>query len=168
MGGETLLDIFKSVQSLAPIGQGFADRSASRYNAGVLRKQAGQSREAAAYDESAMRRNRTQIIAEQTASAIGDGGAGSSAMDVIRQNDVNLRLDELARRWRGEVEATGLRSQAAMVELEGDRALYSGLQGAGANLLKTSFERRAEERAKADAEERRRRLAMGDGGLGVN
>lgn len=147
MGGESLLEIFKGVQAVAPLGQGFADRSAATYNAGIFRKQAGQARQAAAYDESAQRRAGAQVIAQQTANALADGGAGGSSIDVIRQNDINLRLDALMTRARGEAEAEAFRSRAKMAEHEGDRALYSGLQGTGAQLLQNEFERRARSRS---------------------
>lgn len=142
MGGETLLDIFKGAQAVAPLGQGFADRSASRYNANIFRTQAGQAIEAAAANEAMQRREGTQAIASQVAATAAEGQTGSSAMDVIRQNDVNLRRDALMIRAKGQAEAEAFRSRAKMAELEGDRALYSGLQGMGSELLKSSFERR--------------------------
>lgn len=153
MGGDTLLNIFKGVQAVAPVGQGFADRSAADYNAGIFNTQAKQALNAAAYDEAAQRRAGTAEIAQETANAVAQGGAGSSQIDVIRQNDVNLRLDALMTRYRGQAEAEAYRSRAKMAQLEGDRALYAGIQGTGAQLLENEFDRRA----------RARRISIGVG-----
>lgn len=157
MGGDTLQALFQSAADIAPIGQGFADRAAADYNANIFNTQARQAIGAANYDEATQRRQAAQVIAQQEVNAAANGASDSSQIDVIRQNDVNLRADVLKRRFAGEVEAAGYRSKAAMATFEGDQALYAGLAGAGANLLKTQFEQRKDARAKADAEDRLRR-----------
>lgn len=143
-GTETLLEIAKGVGVVAPIGQGFADRSAARYNAGLSRLQGRAALSTAAAEEALQRRQGRSVIAQQIANQAANGvGADSSQADVIRQNEVNLIADALAIRHRGSIEAASYESRAAMSEREGDQAFYRGLQGAGANLLMTEFERRA-------------------------
>jgi len=158
-GTETLLDLAKFAGVVAPVGQGLADRSAARYNADVYRTQARQTLEAAATDEALARREGRQVTAKQAASAYAEGQGDSSAMDVIRQNEVNLIADALAIRRRGQVQAEGFSSRAAMAEYEGDQALYAGLQGTGAELLTTVAERRARERQLEEMRSRRRSKA---------
>lgn len=156
MAEENLLQIAQGLKAVAPVGQGFADRSALRYNAGAYREQARQTTEAAGADEAAYRRNARAEIAKQVASASAEGQSDSSAADVIRQNEVNLIRDALMIRSRGERQAAGLNSRAAMAEYEGEQALYSGIQGTGAQLLTTAAEKRARERSLSAASSRRR------------
>ena len=50
MAEENLLQIAQGLKAVAPVGQGFSDRSALRYNAGSYREQARQTTEAAGAD----------------------------------------------------------------------------------------------------------------------
>lgn len=156
MSTEAIQLIAQATQVVAPIGQGFADRASAGYNADIYRKQAGQAVDAAAYQESLARREGRSVIAQQEANALAEGGAGSSQIDVIRQNEVNLIANALAIRHRGATEAAGYESRAAMAEYEGDQALYGGVQAAGSQLLMTAAKRRQIEREAEQGTARRR------------
>ena len=156
MAEENLLQIAQGFKVAAPIGQGFADRSAGRYNADAYRAEAQQTYQAAAADETAARREGRAAIARQVASASAEGQSDSSAADVIRQNEVNLIRDALMIRSRGARQGAGLMSRADMAQYEGDQALYAGIQGSGAQLLTTAGERRAKELSLERATARRR------------
>jgi hypothetical protein len=156
MEPDALLQIAQATKAVAPIGQGFVDRGAARYNADVYRTQAQQTVQAAAEDETAARREGRAAIASQIAGASAEGQGDSSAADVIRQNEVNLIRDALMIRARGDRQASGLKSRAAMSEYEGDQALYEGIQGTGASLLTTAGERRAKELSLERARARRK------------
>lgn len=169
MAGSTdLIDIMKYSTSAAQVGQGFADRAAAGANADLYRMQARQVLQGAAYDETAARREARQIVARQAAAAIAEGQGDSSAMDVVRQNEVNLIMDALAIRRRGEVAAAGYTSRAAASEYEGDQALYRGLSGAGASLLTTAAEKDALARRAAAARKPKARPAYGAKGLEID
>lgn len=143
MSEEALQAISQVSAVAAPVGQGFSDRAAANQNAATLRTQAGQALASAAYDETRVRNNNTQIIARQTADAIANGSfEGGSGADVIRQNEVNTIADALAIRARGQIEAAGYESKAAAVKREGARAPYAGLAGAGSQLLSTAAARK--------------------------
>lgn len=159
MSTEALQQIAQVAQVAAPIGQGFSDRASGEYNAGIYRTQGRQALEASAYAEAASRRDGRSAIAQQAANAIADGGAGSSAFDVIRQNEVNLIANALAIRHRGQTEAAGFESRAAMAEYEGEQALYSGIQSAGSKLMQTAAQRRARELELEGLTQRRRAKA---------
>lgn len=156
MAEESFLQIAQALKAGAPVGQGFADRGAARYNAGAYREQARQTVEAAGADEASHRREARAAIARQVASVSAEGQGDSSAMEKVRENEVNLIRDALLIRGRGERQAAGLSSRAAMAEYEGEQALYSGIQGTGAQLLTTAAEKRARERGLAAASSRRR------------
>lgn len=142
MSEEAIQQIAQATKVAAPIGQGFAERTAGRYNADIYRTQARQALMSTAYDEARARREGRSIIASQAAKVIEGGGADSSAMDVVRQNEVNLIADALAIRARGANAAAGFESRARASEYEGDQALYGGLTSAGAQLLRMPYERR--------------------------
>lgn len=167
-GSSDLIEILKYSTSAAQVGQGFADRSAAGANADIFRTQAQQTLQAAAGDEAMARREGRQIIARQAAAAIAEGQGDSSAMDVVRQNEVNLIADALAIRRRGEVAAAGYASRAAASEYEGEQALYRGLSGAGASLLTTAAEKDALARRAAAARKPRTRPAYGAKGLEID
>lgn len=145
-GTETLLQIAQGVGVLAPIGRGFATRAAGEANADIYRGQGRAALDAAAADETRFRRSARSAIAQQTANVLAEGQGESSAMDVVRQNEVNLIADALAIRHRGQIEAAGYESRAQASEYEGEQALYGGLASAGSKLLMTATERRALER----------------------
>lgn len=152
-GKETIELLAQAVGIAAPIGQGFADRAAGEANAKILRTQGRYVTQAAADEETRARRDARQVISQQAANVLAEGGGDSSAMDVVRQNEVNLIADALAIRRRGEVQAAGFKQRADMAEYEGGLALADGFGAAGAKLLMTAAERKARER----------RLAVGVG-----
>jgi hypothetical protein len=169
MAGSTdLIEILKYSVSASQVGQGFADRSAAGANADIYRTQARQALDAAAYDEAAARREGRQVIARQAAAAIAEGQGDSSAIDVIRQNEVNLIADALAVRRRGQVAAAGFTSRANAAEYEGDQALYRGIAGAGASLMTTAAEKDALERRAGAARKPRTRSSYGAKGLEID
>ena len=138
---DTLQMLMKGAQAVAPMGQGFVDRDAARYNADVLRTQRRAVLSSAAAEESLQRRQGRSLIAQQVANMAKNGvGADSSQADVVRQNEVNLIADALAIRHRGEIEAAGYESRARMAEYEGEQSFYHGLQGSASQLLTTTLE----------------------------
>lgn len=141
-GTETLSQIARAAQVAAPIGQGFVNRDAGRTAAGVLRTQGRAALESAAYDEARARREGRQIIAQQEAAALAEGQGGSSSIDVIEQNRVNLIADALAVRARGQMDAAGYESRARVADYEADQAVFEGLATAGEKLLISPYERR--------------------------
>lgn len=148
-GTETLIDIMQAVQVAAPIGQGIVDSQTGQANADILRTQSRYALQAAADQETIARKEGRQVIAQQAANVLAEGGGDSSAMDVVRQNEVAMIANALAIRRRGQVEAAGYESRARLAEYEGDQSLYGGLTSAGAKLLTTAAERRALQRRAA-------------------
>lgn len=142
MSTEAIQAIAQASAVAAPIGQGFVDRSTADANAGILRQQGQQAAETAAYNETLSRRDSRSVIAQQFANALAEGGADSSAIDVIRQNEVNLIADALAIRAKGKMDVAGFESKANAVQAEGKQAFASGLLSGGAELLRKPYERR--------------------------
>lgn len=142
MSEQVIQQIAQAAKIAAPVGQGLANRDAARGAADTYRTQAGQATQSAAYDEARARREGREAVARQAASAIGEGQGDSSAMDVVRQNEVNMIADALAIRARGKMEAAGYESRAKASDYEGDQAFNAGLAGSGAELLRSPYERR--------------------------
>lgn len=162
MSTEALQQIAQVAKIAAPIGQGISDQGTANYNADVLHTQAGYALQSAGAEETRMRRNSRAAIAQQVANQAANGvGFDSSAADVIRQNEVNAIADALAVRHRGQIEAAGFESRAAMTRFEGEQALYGGIQSAGTELLMSAADKRAQQRQLAMAEAARKARALG-------
>lgn len=159
MSTEALQQIAQVAQVAGPIGQGIAERSAGQTNAELYRRQGGQALAASAYQEALARREGRSLVAQQEANAIADGSAGSSQIDVIRQNEVNMIANALAIRHRGATEAAGFESRAQMAEYEGEKAMFEGIQSASSKLMMTLAERRAQEQELEGLAKRRRAKA---------
>lgn len=148
-GTETLLQIMQAAQVAAPIGQGVVDYQTGQANADILRTQGRYAVQGAAEEETLARREGRQVIAQQAANVLAEGGGDSSQMDVVRQNEVAMIANALAIRRRGAVQAAGYESKARMSEYEGEQSFYSGVTASGSKLLTTAAERRALERRAA-------------------
>lgn len=142
-GTETLIQIMQAAQGVATVGQGVVDYQAGQANAETLRTQGRYALQAAAEEETLARREGRQVIAQQAANVLAEGGGEGSQMDVVRQNEVATIANALAIRRRGQVQALGYESRARGAEYEGTQALFSGISAAGSKLLMTAAERRA-------------------------
>lgn len=162
MSTEAIQQIAEVAKIAAPIGQGMSDQATANYNADVLHTQAGYALAAASAEEARMRRNSRAAIGQQVANQAANGvGFDSSSADVIRQNEVNAIADALAVRHRGQIEAAGFESRAAMTRYEGQQAFLSGIQSAGTELLMSAADKRAQQRQLDKAEAARKARALG-------
>lgn len=117
-----------------PIIQGVGQFKASRANANALDAQAFEEAQATAAQEADLRASAREAIGSQVAAQFSGGfeGGTGSALDSLRESQINAALDVLRIRREGTVKATTLRKQASNTRTQGNFALASSLIGAGA------------------------------------
>lgn len=135
MGSSAIGGLLTAAGSVA---EGEAADTAARFNASQLEKSAVRVKEKAKEDErifrTSVRKQRASNVAGVAASGIELTG---SPLEVLMDNAVNAELDALNIRHAGEVQASNLRSEAAMTRIGGRAARQAGNIGAAAGALKT-------------------------------
>lgn len=115
----------------ASVVQGIGAFKASRANASAMEAQAIEEANASAAQELDLRRQARAAIGEQVAAQHSGGfmGGTGSALDTLRESQINAALDVLRIRREGTVKAQTLRTQASNTRTQGNFALASGLLG---------------------------------------
>lgn len=105
--------------------------SASRANGAALDAQAIEEQNAAAAQEADLRVQSRAAIGEQVAAQFGNGfmGGTGSAIDAVRESQINAALDVLRIRREGAVKAKTLHAQASQVRKQGIFSAASALIG---------------------------------------
>lgn len=111
--------------------------SASRANARALDAQANEEQNAAVAQESDLRVQSRAAIGEQVAAQFSNGfmGGTGSALDTLRESQINAALDVLRIRREASVKATSLRSQASQVRKQGVFSAAGALIGAASSAI---------------------------------
>jgi len=117
--------------------QGFSQYQA----ANAAAKQASINARTAIAEAAAMEsRQRRASAMDISAGAAGYGASGvrmeGSPLDIMEQSAYNAELDALTTRWKGQVEATNYRNEAAMARASGRNALIGGFINAGGAAIK--------------------------------
>lgn len=116
-----------------PIIKGIGAYSASRANARALEAQATETLNAGAAQEADLRVSARAAIGEQVAAQASNGfmGGTGSALDTLRESQINAALDVLRIRRDASVKASTLQSQAKEVRRQGVFSAAGALIGAG-------------------------------------
>lgn len=122
--------------AIGSIQQGFASKQQAEYNAGVAEQNATAARQQAALDESTSRKKSAMLLGTIRARAAANtGDIGGSALDVLSDSAAEAELEALTLRYRGEVRARQMESEAAIERRRGQSAVLEGFVGAGTRLL---------------------------------
>lgn len=119
----------------ATILQGFQERNAYKANADMQRGQARVVIDQAAREEGAARRERDQIAGAQIAATGASGITSDSTETFIIDQAVQSELNALNARYRGAVEAAGLRNSATQNVHQARAALTGSFLKAGAQIV---------------------------------
>lgn len=114
-----------------PIIQGIGQFKASQANAAALDAQAWEDQQAAVQQEADLRMQAREAIGQQLASQFSGGieGGTGSALDYLRESQINAALDVLRIRREGTVKAQTLRKQASATRTQGYFQLATSLLG---------------------------------------
>lgn len=115
---------------------GYQAKQTADYNAEVLEQESKYAQDKAAYDEELHRERVRKLLSSQRA-AYGKSGVDSTGSPLLTMEDTvkKSELDALAIRHGGSMEASRLKSQAAMSKEEGKQARTQGYVKAGQTLL---------------------------------
>ncbi len=99
--------------------------------------QAQEERRAAAADIRQVREEARSAIGEQLASQVGNGleGGSGTALDALRQSQIEAALDVMELRRQGIGRSRALEREGDLARREGRFALLSGVLGAGSKYL---------------------------------
>lgn len=116
-----------------PLIKGASAWSAAKANSRALESQATEELNAGSAQERDIRVQSRAAIGEQVAAQFGNGflGGTGSALDSLRESQINAALDVLRIRREASVKATTLRTQAKDVRRQGLFSAASALIGAG-------------------------------------
>lgn len=116
----------------AKLVQGVGGFMAGQHNKKVLKAQAREELAAAQEQEREQRKDARRAIGAQLAAQWGNGfeGGSGTAVDAIRESQIEAALDAREIRRQGIGRAKSLRSQASQAAREGAFSLASGLLGA--------------------------------------
>lgn len=119
------------------IVKGVSAYSASRANARGLDNQADEELRASVAQESDLRVSARAAIGEQMAAQGSNGfmGGTGSALDTLRESQINAALDVLRIRREGQVKASTLKAQAKEVRRQGVFSAASALIGGASSLI---------------------------------
>lgn len=119
----------------ASLGKGIAGLKAGNANARNLREQAREEGRAASGQIRRVRVEARRKIGEQYAALAGNGfegaASGGSALDALRESQVEAALDVLELRRQGVMKAQSLEAEARLAKRRGRFALVEGILGAG-------------------------------------
>lgn len=129
------MSIAAALQAVGSIVSAVGSFKASRANAAALDAQAWEEQQATMQQEADLRVQARTQIGEQIASQFSGGfeGGTGSALDYLRESQINAALDVLRIRREGTVKAMTLKRQASATRTQGNFALVSGLLGAGSS-----------------------------------
>jgi DNA-binding helix-hairpin-helix protein with protein kinase domain len=137
------------LQAAGNVVQGVGGFMAGKSNAKRLRQQAQEERRSTAAEIRRTKDEARSVIGEQLAAQVSNGleGGSGTALDALRQSQIEAALDVMELRRQGELRARSLRAQARDASREGTFALISGILGAGSSAAKMSNDWAQERRA---------------------
>lgn len=126
------------VAAAGSIVQGIGSFKAANANARRLNEQATEEQRGAAAQIRQTRDEGRAVIGEQLTAQVSGGLAGGTgtALDALRQSQIEIALDVMELRRQGDLKARSLQQQASDVKREGRFALLSGVLGAGSSFVK--------------------------------
>jgi DNA-binding helix-hairpin-helix protein with protein kinase domain len=118
--------------------QGIGGMSAANANAKRATMQAREEEVSTAAEIRRMRDEQRAVIGEQLAAQVSNGleGGTGTALDALRQSQIEAALDVMEMRRQGAMRAAGLRQEAKDSKRAGRFALLEGVLGAGSSVLK--------------------------------
>lgn len=124
-----------ALQATGAIAQGNAARGAHNYNAEANEQNARVAQEQAAIDAWRVSQRGRQSEGDLRAGIGASGGSIEESIDVLRMSIAHAKLDEETVRYQGLVQATGLRSNAALSRQAGAIAQRTGYLNAASSIL---------------------------------
>lgn len=123
-----------AAQAVGSIVQGIGGYKAGKVNARALKAQAREELVAGNLQEQRVRDAARVQIGEQIGAQFSNGlmGGSGSALDALRESQINMALDALEIRRQAQAKAAALRAEAKSAKREGVFGLVSGVLGAGA------------------------------------
>lgn len=120
-----------------PIIEGIGRYKAGRANARALEAQAVEEANAGAAQELDLRKQAREAIGQQVAAQFSGGfmGGTGSALDSLRESQINAALDVLRIQREGQVKVQTLKKQAGVQRSQAGFALASGLIGGASAAL---------------------------------
>lgn len=121
-----------------PIIKGVSGKIAGDKNAKRLRAQEREEQVTAVADRNRVREEVRSAIGMQVAAQVANGleGGSGTALDALRQSQIEGALDVLEMRRQGELRARALRTAAKDAKRAGNMALIEGIVGAGSSVIK--------------------------------
>ena len=121
-----------------PLIQGVSGKMAGDRNARRLREQAADEDRAGVADRTRLREQVRSQIGEQLAAQVSNGleGGSGTALDALRQSQIEGVLDALELRRQSMMKARSLRTQASDARRAGNMALIEGVIGAASAAFK--------------------------------
>ena len=123
----------------ASLLKGFGGYAAGQANSRAAREAAREKRGAAAAQGRRVREDARRKIGEQLAAMAGSGmmgaSAGGSALDALRQSQIEAALDVMELRRQGAAEGRALDMEARQAKRAGQFALLEGVLGAGSSYV---------------------------------
>lgn len=116
-----------------PLISGVSGKIAGDKNAKRLNAQAREVELSSLADRTRLREEARAAIGEQLAAQVSNGleGGSGTALDALRQSQIEAALDVMEMRRQGEMEARSLRTAAKDAKRAGNFALLEGVIGAG-------------------------------------
>jgi DNA-binding helix-hairpin-helix protein with protein kinase domain len=129
--------------------QGVAGFAAGNADAKRQKMQAAEDERATTAEIERMRDEQRAAIGVQLAAQVSNGieGGSGTALDALRQSQINAALDVIEVRRQGAARAKALREGAKSSRLQGQLSLLSGVLGAGSSYIKTSSDWAQERKA---------------------
>lgn len=123
-----------------PLIQGVSGKLAAAKNAKRLTAQAREEDQAGLEDRNRAREDIRSQIGAQLAAQVSNGleGGSGTALDALRQSQIDGVLDVLELRRQGNLRARSLRQQASDTRRAGNFALLEGVIGAGSAAFKAN------------------------------
>lgn len=132
-----------------PLMKGIAGKKAGDTNAKRLREAKRDEELSGLGDRNRLREQVRGAIGEQLAAQVSNGleGGSGTALDALRQSQIEGALDALELRRQTTMKATALEQQAQDAKRAGNMALMEGIIGAGSSLFKMKSDWAQEKRA---------------------
>lgn len=134
-----------------PLIGGISGKIAGDKNAARLRIAERDERVSGLEDRNRLREEVRAAIGEQLAAQVSNGleGGSGTALDALRQSQIEGALDALELRRQSEARARSLRTQAKDAKRAGNFALVEGVIGAGSSIFKQQSDWAQERKAGA-------------------
>lgn len=129
--------------------QGVAGLKAGNRNARRLNEQAREEQRTSAAEIRTLKDEARSVIGEQLAAQVSGGflGGTGTALDALRQSQIEAAMDVMELRRQGELRARALRTEARDAKRAGRFALLEGVLGAASGAMKSSSDWAQERRA---------------------